>query len=78
MTFNDGCMFSTGDKDNDKNLNQNLAKKEEAPWWICHRLLVTLTGRYGEDIKSGSGIKWVGTWGYTDYAKYVVMMIRPN
>ncbi|KAK2146152.1 hypothetical protein LSH36_628g00017 [Paralvinella palmiformis] len=78
MTFNDGCMFSTGDKDNDKNLNQNLAKKEEAPWWICDRLLVTLTGRYGEDIKSGSGIKWVGTWGYTDYAKYVVMMIRPN
>ena len=78
MRYNEGCMFSTRDKDNDELLTLNIATKQKAPWWFCIYYYVTLTGLYGDEITSGSGIRWFGPWGYTQYAKYVVMSIRPN
>ena len=80
QTDNYGCMFSTGSIDNDLLSSYHLAKERKAPWWFCQLGYVILTGQYGEDdnIISGVGIRWCDPWSFSHYAKFVVMMIRPN
>ncbi|KAK2150017.1 hypothetical protein LSH36_427g03062 [Paralvinella palmiformis] len=78
LQAHDGCMFSTGSIDNDLLPSRQLAKELKAPWWYCRYLKVILTGQYGEKIISGPGIKWKAPWNERHFAKFAVMMIRPN
>ncbi|KAK2139451.1 hypothetical protein LSH36_1779g00002 [Paralvinella palmiformis] len=78
--YHDGCMFSTRSIDNDSSSYYYLANHNKAAWWYCYSTFVILTGQYGEyeNIVSGVGIRWCDPWSYSHYAKFVVMMIRPN
>ena len=78
LQAHDGCMFSTGSIDNDLLPSRQLAKELKAPWWYCRYFKVILTGQYGEKIISGPGIKWKAPWNERHFAKFAVMMIRPN
>lgn len=79
MKYQTGCQFSTAGRDNDRK-TENLAMALQAPFWYCYTTDIVLTGHYGQasEISSGFGIKWYGPWSQTTYAKYAVMMIRPN
>ncbi|KAK2147668.1 hypothetical protein LSH36_542g01001 [Paralvinella palmiformis] len=80
LESNDGCMFSTGSIDNDNEDSHHFTKEYQAPWWYCHAVYETLTGRFAE--YSSNITSTVGMWWFTEskklFVKQVVMMIRPN
>ena len=78
MSKQNGMMFSTASRDNDK-YERNCAQIYGAPWWHNSCFLAFLTGERGETPATGGarGITWIKDWGYYKFAKYVRMMIRP-
>ena len=80
LSFHLDCEFSTEKIDNDQARDHHLAREFQSPWWYCSKQVVVLTGLYGNvsEISSGSGIQWENDWATKRYAKYAVMMIRPN
>ena len=59
LTYHNGMMFSTKDRDNDKHYGWSCAKQGKGAWWFkkCH--YSNLNGQYlKEDAKSWSGINW--------------------
>ena len=70
-------MFTTKGRDNDKN-PRNCAMMYGAPWWFqsCHNAF--LTGKHGKVVSHAKGITWNTAWGNDKYARYAVLMIRPN
>ena len=59
LTYHNGMMFSTKDRDNDKDDGWNCAEQWKGAWWFnsCH--YSDLNGQYlQEDARSWSGISW--------------------
>jgi len=78
FSYNNNMMFTTSDRDNDMDVDNCATSR--SPWWnnMCSRCF--LAGRYGEypTVPEDVGIKWQYDWGTTKFAKYAIMMIRPN
>ncbi|XP_065368139.1 ficolin-1-like [Calliphora vicina] len=70
--------FSTKDRRNDQNPNEDCAKSYEGGWWYneCH--LSNLNGRYHKDenTQRANGIHWYKVTDYNKSLKFVEMKIR--
>lgn len=76
MAYHDGMLFSTFDRDNDKEV-VNCAKVFHGGWWSnsCHH--ANLNGRYLSGTSAyGEGINWYAWHGFYYSLKSVKMMIR--
>ena len=80
LTYHNGMMFSTKDRDNDKNNGwPNCAKQWKGAWWFnsCH--YSNLNGQYlKEDARSWSGISWYYFTNDERSFKNTEMKIRPT
>lgn len=65
--------FSTYDKDNDLNADENCAEKYKGAWWFnkCHTS--HLNGEYNQTLEYPLGIQWSKILGTL---RYSVMEIR--
>ncbi|XP_034109166.1 angiopoietin-related protein 7-like [Drosophila albomicans] len=72
-----GEKFSTYDRDNDSDVDDNCAETLHGAWWYIDCALANLNGRYPKNAhESKEGIFW---YGKTErYLKSVQIMIRPN
>ena len=78
MTFSNGMVFSTAQRDNDVHINNCAASL--GPWWHRNCARFALFALYGQypTVEYNRGIKWENNWGKAKFAKYVTLMIRPN
>jgi len=78
MRYHDNMMFSTESHDNDL-LRANCAATFN-PWWLSDCCTCILTAEYGPypNVSERLGIKWWVVWDQETFAKYAVMMVRPN
>ena len=77
LITHNNMMFSTKSRDNDIDYT-NCAAYFDASWWFhkCYTSLLTET--YGQKLSFARGITWNSDWGYSKFAKFATMMIRPN
>ena len=73
LSYHNGMMFTTKDRDNDKRRNQNCATRRESAWWFnnCAVYMSDLNGRYM------SAIKWREWKNNRRSIEKVEMKIRP-
>ena len=77
LLIHDGYHFSTGDRDNDDNVNLNLAVRYSGGWWYSDGLHSNLNGLYypSPDNPNHDGIIWYNSFGYASL-KATTMMIQ--
>ncbi|KAK2167036.1 hypothetical protein LSH36_32g05073 [Paralvinella palmiformis] len=78
LGYHDGMMFSTISRDNDR--DPGNCSEHYNPWWHRNCYSCSLFAKYGPYPIRGTnkGLKWDTTWTVRKYARYAVMMIRPN
>ena len=77
MLIYNGYPFSTGDRDNDNNVNMNHAVRYSGSWWHSDGLQSNLNGLYypSPDNPDHNGIIWYTSFGY-DSLQATTMMIK--
>ena len=75
----DGIFFTTDDRNNDGNANENCAVMFHGGWWFnnCHES--NLNGQYveGGDVQEGRGISWKSWKGADESLQSTTMKLRP-
>ncbi|KFB41113.1 AGAP011225-PA-like protein [Anopheles sinensis] len=76
MRENQDEMFTTFDRDNDIDDDQNCAEKDHGGWWYWHCTFSNLNGRFQNTSKDGTAMSWYHIkkdWRGMSYSR---MMIR--
>uniref|UniRef100_A0A8V0YBW7 Tenascin N n=1 Tax=Gallus gallus TaxID=9031 RepID=A0A8V0YBW7_CHICK len=76
MTYHNGWMFTTWDRDNDVALS-NCALTHHGAWWYKNCHLANLNGKYGES-KHSEGVNWEPWKGHEFSIPFTEMKIRPQ
>ncbi|XP_058120129.1 ficolin-1-like [Anopheles ziemanni] len=75
MWENEGMMFTTFDRDNDKSNSLNCAEDHHGAWWFWSCTASNLNGKYPDEYGSMSWYNFVGKWDWRALS-YSRMMIR--
>ena len=70
LSYHNGMMFTTKDRDNDKNKNDNCATTRKGAWWFNNCARSNLNGQYMK-------IKWQKWKNNSKSTEKVEMKIRP-
>ncbi|CAL1292437.1 unnamed protein product [Larinioides sclopetarius] len=80
VPYHDNSKFSTKDKDNDKQKDQNCALSYKGGWWYksCHQS--NLNGLYlkGHHESFADGVNWKSWKHYNESLEFTEMKIRPK
>ena len=77
MLIHNGYPFSTGDKDNDANVNMSHAVRYSGAWWYSDGLQSNLNGLYypSPGNPDHDGIIWLTSFGYDSLQEVTIMMM---
>lgn len=77
MTYYNGRLFSTYDRDNDAWSGASCAEALYGAWWYGQCTNANLNGRYNGTSSSGQGVWWYDWKSSWDSLRFTEMKIRP-